>query len=230
MPNLQPGAERVPNLQPGAERVPNLQPAIEAFGLQAVDARTDQSRRTITFGIDTAACRTVIPPSHPAARGYKVHWDAETGVPYSTAGKSMVWDEGRRILVAKQATGEPMTIDSRQVEVRRPLMAVKPMTEKGQWVCFGPDRAFAYKIDTGRVIPSEPTETGWNLTVELEAPYYANEKLNAALEVAESAQRVDQRLQSTPMGELPSKVMQLITGTFDATHPSHPFGWPGESL
>ena len=25
-------------------------------------------------------------------------------------------------------------------------MAVKPMTQQGQWVCFGPDRAFAYKI------------------------------------------------------------------------------------
>ena len=47
-------------------------------------------------------------------------------------------------------------IQSRQATVRRPLMAVKPMTAQGQWVCFGPDRAFAYKIETGRVIPSSP--------------------------------------------------------------------------
>ena len=53
-------------------------------------------------------------------------------------------------------------------------MAVKPMTQQGQGVCFGPDRAFAYKIETGRVIPSTPN--GWNLTVELEAPNGANSK------------------------------------------------------
>ena len=44
-------------------------------------------------------------------------------------------------------------MESRIAEVRRPLMAVKPMTQQGQWVCFGPDRAFAYKIESGRVIP-----------------------------------------------------------------------------
>ena len=28
--------------------------------------------------------------NHPAARGYRVHWDSGAGVPYSTAGKSMI--------------------------------------------------------------------------------------------------------------------------------------------
>ena len=46
-------------------------------------------------------------------------------MPDSTAGKSVVWDEGRRLLGAKQATGEPVMIASRQGTVRRPLMAVK---------------------------------------------------------------------------------------------------------
>ena len=123
--------------------------------MKPISARPDQSNRKITFGVDTAACRTVVPGNHPAAKGYRVHWDSGAGVPYSTAGKSVVWDEGRRLL-AKQATGEPIMIGSRQAPVRRPLMAVKPMTAQGQWVCFGPERAFAYKIETGRVIPSSP--------------------------------------------------------------------------
>ena len=72
-------------------------------------------------------------------------------------------------------------------------MAVKPMTEQGQWVCFGPDRAFAYEIDTGRVVPFENTASGWNLTVELEAPSDANEKLRTVMEVAASERRADQR-------------------------------------
>ena len=65
-----------------------------------------------------------------------------------------------------------MTIESRQAEVRRLLMAVKPMTQQGQWVCSGPASAFVYKIETGRVIKFN----GWNLTVELEAPNDANSK------------------------------------------------------
>ena len=75
-----------------------------------------------------------------------------------------------------------MTIESRQAEARRPLMAVKPMTQQGQWVCFGPDRSFPYKIETGRVIPFEGTPNGWNLTVELEAPNGANRKLQEIME------------------------------------------------
>ena len=38
---------------------------------------------------------------HPATRGYRVPWEAEAAVPHSTAGKSVVWDEGRRFLVSK---------------------------------------------------------------------------------------------------------------------------------
>ena len=79
--------------------------------------------------------------------------------------------------VSKDTECKPTTIESRQAEVRRPLMAVKPMTQQGQWVSFGPGGAFAYTIDTGRVIPFESTLNGWNLTVELEAPNDANNKL-----------------------------------------------------
>jgi hypothetical protein len=186
--------------------------ALEAVGFEAIDTRSDQSRRTITFGVDTAACRTVVPKTHPATRGYNVHRDAESGVPYSTAGKSFVWDEGRRVLVAKQPSGEILTIDSRQAQVRRPLMAVKPMTQQGQWVCFGPDRAFAYKIDTGRIIPFEPTPTGWNLTVELEAPNEANKKVNEVMEMRASEQRVDEQRSTLAPEELPSRIKQMIQG------------------
>ena len=68
---------------------------------------------------------------HPATRGYRCHWGAEAGVQFSTAGKSVVWDEDRRLLVSLDTEGKPMTIESRQAVVRRPLMAVKPMTQRG---------------------------------------------------------------------------------------------------
>ena len=45
-------------------------------------------------------------------------------------------DEGRRLLVSKDPEDRPMMMESRVAEVRRPLMAVKPMTQQRQWVCF----------------------------------------------------------------------------------------------
>ena len=130
---------------------------------QAVGVGTDGRYRQVTFGIDTAACRTVVPARHPATRGYRCHWDAKVRVQYFTAGKSVVWDEGRRSLVSNDTEGKLMTIESRQAEVRRPLMAVKPMTQQGEWSCVGPDRAFASKTETGRVMPFESTPNGWNM-------------------------------------------------------------------
>ena len=86
--------------------------SIESVG-QAVGVRSDNRCRQTTFGIDTAACRTVVPARHPARRGYRCPWDAEAREQYSTAGMSVVWDEGRRLLLSKD------------------LIAVKPMTQQG---------------------------------------------------------------------------------------------------
>ena len=133
---------------------------------QAVGVRSDKRCKQSTFGVDTTACTAVVPTRYPATRGYGCHWTTEAGVPYPIAGKYVVWEEGK-----------PRTIESRQAEVSRSVMVVEPMTQQGQWSCFGPDRAFAYQIDTGRVIPFESTSNGWNLTVELEAPDDANSKV-----------------------------------------------------
>ena len=96
--------------------------SIESIG-QAVGGTSARRCRQITSGIHTAAFRTVAPARHSATRGYRCHWDAEARVPYSTAGKSVVW--GRRLLVSKDIEGKLMTIESRQEEVRKLLMAVK---------------------------------------------------------------------------------------------------------
>ena len=137
-----------------------------------------------TRGADKSRLESARQRAEPCCRqgilqheGTDVHWDAEARVPYSIAGQFVVWDKGRRLFVSKDTEGKPTTIEFRQAEVRRPLMVVKPMTQQGQWVSFGPGGAFAYTIDTGRVIPFESTPNGWNLTVELEAPNDANNKL-----------------------------------------------------
>ena len=86
---------------------------------QAVGVRSGKGKRQITFEVDTAACGTVVPARHPATRRYICHWDAEARVPYWTAGKSVVLDEGRRLLVSKDTEGKnkrPLNVDKQRCE------------------------------------------------------------------------------------------------------------------
>ena len=69
--------------------------------------RLDLSQRTITFGIDTAACKTVVPANHPATRGYLIQKDSLLRCAYSTAGRDKVYDQGKRILCTLDGTGKP---------------------------------------------------------------------------------------------------------------------------
>ena len=132
--------------------------------------RFDPSQRTITFGIDTAACKTVLLTNHLATRGYLVHKDL-------TAGRDKVYDQAKRILCTLDETGKPMAIESRKVDCRRPLMAVTEMTDCGRWVCFGPQRqGFSFEPRTGQKIEFTPTPGGWDLTMKLEPPERANKK------------------------------------------------------
>ena len=77
--------------------------------------RLDPSQRTITFGIDTTACKTVVPANHAATRGYLIHKDSLLGCAYSTAGRDKVYDQGKRIPCTLDGTGKPMVIESRKV-------------------------------------------------------------------------------------------------------------------
>ena len=56
--------------------------------------------------------------------GSRCHRDADAGVQFSTADKSVVWDEGRRMLVSKDAESKLMKNESRNTEVGRFLVAV----------------------------------------------------------------------------------------------------------
>ena len=128
--------------------------------------RLDPSRRTITFGIDTAACKTVCSvccscqsPCSTLVFGPQrlltwmciQHWQAEI--------KCMIKE--KRILCTSAETGKPMAIESRKVDCRQPLTAVTEMTDCGRWVCFGPQRqGFSFDPRTGQKIEFTPTPGG----------------------------------------------------------------------
>ena len=74
--------------------------SIESVG-QAVGVRSH-----ITFGVDTAALQDRdASTASPRHEGTDVTRDVNSGASYSTAGKSVVWDEGRHLLVSKDSEG-----------------------------------------------------------------------------------------------------------------------------
>ena len=82
------------------------------------------------------------------------------------------------------------------------------MTQQGQWVCFGPDRPFAHKIDTGRVLPFESTTV----------PNEANSKLQEVIDIMMTEQRLEQ-VEKVEHGKgLPHAIKQMLTG-----HSRHTF-------
>ena len=88
---------------------------------------------------------------------------------------------------------------------------------------------FAYKIETGRVIPFESTPNGWNLTVELEAPNDANSKLQEVMHTMMTEIRLEQTENLEHMRGLPNVVKQMLTGRKDVSS-SQPFGWQDADL
>ena len=103
------------------------------------------------------------------------------------------------------------------------------MTQQGQWVCFGPDRTFASKIETGRVIPFESRPNGWNLTVELEAPNDANSKFQEIMDIMMTEKLLEQTEKTKHMRGLPDVIKLMLTGRKDVSS-LQPFGWKGKEL
>ena len=155
--------------------------------------RLEPSRRTITFGVDTAACKTVVLANHPAARGYLVHKDSLLGCACSIALRDKVYDQGKRILCTSDEIEKPMAIESREVDCRRPLMAVTEMTDMpdcGRLVFFGPQRqGFSFDPRTGQKIELTLAPGGWDLTMKLEPPERANKIMNKAIQEISAKRR-----------------------------------------
>ena len=140
--------------------------------------RIDDSDRTITFAVDTAACCTVIPSRHPAARGYTTHSDKKKGLKYGTAkkGAERVLDEGLRVLQTKVTSPAeaPHILKTRKADVQAPLMAGCEMVDAGHILVFDSGGSYAVNKKTGRVTQFKRKPKGWELTLDIAAPDQAN--------------------------------------------------------
>ena len=140
------------------------------------DERSDPTSREIIFNVDSGASKTVVKASHPAARGYKIHQDSRTGVPYRTAGKQKIQDEGKRVLQIKPVGGEkPCRMNTRVAEVRNSLLSPSEMAKCGHDVLLRNEDGYAIHRETGELHRFDRTEGGWQFKTELEAPEVANQ-------------------------------------------------------
>jgi len=137
--------------------------------------RMDATEREIIFNVDSGASKTVVKASHKAVRGYKIHKDGQTGVPYNTAGKQKIQDEGKRVLQIKTTNGEkPWRMNTRVAEVRNSLLSPSEMAKCGHDVLLRNEDGYAIHRETGAMHKFERTPGGWQFKVELEAPEVAN--------------------------------------------------------
>ena len=122
----------------------------------------------ITFGIDTAACKSLVPSSHPVfdPQGLSIRMRVQH--------RGKVYDQGKRILFTLDTSGNPMVIESR----------------KDVDGCHRDDRLWTMGLfwatvsaliqEQGKNMDFTPTPGGWDLTLTLEPPEKANKVLNKA--------------------------------------------------
>jgi hypothetical protein len=187
--------------------------------------RADPSNRNITFTVDSAACRTVVPCGHAAARGYHVHADAYTGQVYGTAKKNgpRINDEGRRVLQTTAVGGQlPRRLNTRKADVSKALLAVCDMVDHGQAVLFDSGGSYAFNKKTGARTPFVRRGKDWVVEMTLEAPDKANEiyagilaEFNAKAAVGEEPE-ISLTIQGAGDGRV--VVGSIFNGNTDSTH------------
>ena len=146
--------------------------------------RTDETDREIIFAVDSAACRSVVNKKHRALRGYRTWKDKFYGQTYGTAkaGLARIHDEGLRVAQTKSSGMDPpMRLNTRQADVRKPLMAVCDMVDHNHSVLFDSSGSYAINKKTGRKTTFTRTARGWDLRLVLEAPAKANEVMAGVL-------------------------------------------------
>ena len=101
--------------------------------------------------------------------------DKLAGRKYKTAANKEIVDEGLKVLQGKFRDEPNICVTTRVAKVRRPLMAVTGMVDKGHTVVFDSEGSLALNKKTGRKIPFSRHAGGWDLKLDLEPPETANE-------------------------------------------------------
>ena len=91
---------------------------------------------------------------------------SEAGVTYIAANGHRMTNKGEKKVDFKTSDGIKSSITFQVTDVKKPLAAVSKITEKGNWVGFGPQEAYIYNIASEKQTKLDLVNGTYSLDVE----------------------------------------------------------------
>ena len=116
--------------------------------------------------VDSGAAESVWPDGLMPEIQTKPSMGSQTGVTCVAASGNRMPNLGEKKVHFKTTDGLNSSITFQVTKVKKPLAAVSKITEKGNWVCFGPSEACIENVATGKRTNLEPHKGTYSLDVE----------------------------------------------------------------
>ena len=100
--------------------------------------------------VDSGAAESVWPEGLMPVIQTKPSVGSQTGVTYIAANGNRMPNLGEKKVHFKSKDGLNSSNTFQVTKVKKPLAAVSKITEKGNWVCFGPSEAYIENVATGK--------------------------------------------------------------------------------
>ena len=116
--------------------------------------------------VDSGAAESVWPEDLMPEVQTRPSVGSQTGVTYIAANGNKMPNLGEKKVHFKTKDGLNSSITFQVTKVKKPLAAVSKITEKGNWVCFGPNEAYIQNVATGKRTELELHNGTYSLDVE----------------------------------------------------------------
>ena len=116
--------------------------------------------------VDSGAAESVWPEDLLPEIETKPSKGSQSGVNYIAAGGQKMPNMGEKKVNFNTKDGLNSSITFQVTKVKKPLDAVSKITEKGSWVCVGPDEAYIHNIATGKRTAMDLCNGTYSLDVE----------------------------------------------------------------
>ena len=116
--------------------------------------------------VDSGAAESVWPEDLMPEVQTKPSIGSQTGVTYIAANGNKMPNLGEKKVHFKTKDGLNSSIVFQVTKVKKPLAVVSKITEKGNWVCFGPNEAYIQNVATGKRTELELHNGTYSLDVE----------------------------------------------------------------
>ena len=131
----------------------------------------DDERKRGRITVDSGAAESVWPQDLLPEVETKPSHGSKNGVTYVAANGSRMPNMGEKKVRFKTTDGLNSSIMFQVTKVKKPLAAVSKITEKGNWVCFGPSEAYIHNIETGMRTKMDLINGTYSIDVEYDSVF-----------------------------------------------------------